>query len=190
MQAVTFPPRRAPVAPRIAIASLASLLLAVGCTGGDEDAPAPRIPAGNATVAALLPTDAAELPEFDLSRYESLIAQLEGTPVLVNFWGSWCAPCRDEAPHLAAAHAEFGDRVQFLGVDILDARGSARTFMREAGWTYPSVFDPPGAIRDGLGLLGQPVTLFYRADGELVDRWVGPIPAKELALRLDRIARA
>jgi hypothetical protein len=55
----------------------------------------------------------------------------------------------------------YGDRVRFIGVDILDQRASARDFMSEFGWTYPSVYDPSGAIRDGLGLLGQPVTLFY-----------------------------
>jgi thiol-disulfide isomerase/thioredoxin len=146
------------------------------------------VPARNAADATLLPTDAFALPEFDLARYERLLGQLGGTPVLVNFWGSWCAPCRDEASHLAEAHREYGDRVQFVGVDILDARESARGFMREFGWTYPSVFDPPAAIRDGLGLLGQPVTLFYDAGGNLVDRWVGPIPVDELTKRLDAIA--
>jgi thiol-disulfide isomerase/thioredoxin len=148
------------------------------------------VPAGNATTAALLPSDAFALPQFDLAAYERLLGQLTGTPVVVNVWGSWCAPCRDEAPDLARAHAEYGDRVQFLGVDILDARESARGFMREFGWTYPSVFDPPAAIRDGLGLLGQPTTLFYDETGALVDRWVGPIPAEELERRLEELTAA
>ena len=52
-------------------------------------------------------------------------------------------------------------------VDILDTRSDARGFLAEHGWTFPSVFDATGAIRDGLGLLGQPVTLFYAADGTL-----------------------
>ena len=166
---------------------LLTALATASCTQSSTD-PGPArspVPARNAADATLLPTDAFALPEFDLARYERLLGQLDGTPMLVNFWGSWCEPCRDEAPHLASAHASYGDRVQFLGVDILDARAGAREFMREFGWTYPSVFDPPAAIRDGLGLLGQPVTLFYDADGELVDRWVGPIPEKELMERLD-----
>lgn len=136
---------------------------------------------------SLLPSDPAALPAFDLASYRSLLRELEGTPVLVNFWASWCGPCRLEGPHLATAHARYGDRVQFLGVDILDSRGSAREFMLEMGWTYPSVFDQNGAIRDGLGLIGQPVTLFYDARGELVETWVGPIGEAELAERLDRI---
>ncbi len=159
------------------------------CASDDEPAPerSSEVPAENATEAELLPTDALALPEFDLATYEELLGQLEGTPVLVNVWGSWCGPCRDEAPHLEAAHERFGDRVQFLGVDILDAREGARAFIREFGWTYPSVYDPPGAIRDGLGLLGQPWTLLYDASGELVKRWVGPAPPDELNTELDRV---
>ena len=177
--------------PRAIALILVTAIAATSCsqssTGRGPGTRSP-VPAGNAADATLLPADAFALPEFDLDRYEQLLGQLGGTPVLVNFWGSWCAPCRDEAPHLASAHASYGDRVQFLGVDILDARQGAREFMREFGWTYPSVFDPPAAIRDGLGLLGQPVTLFYDADGELVDRWVGPIPPDELTMRLDSLA--
>jgi hypothetical protein len=52
--------------------------------------------------------------------------------------------------------------------------------MREFGWTYPSVYDPPGAIRDHLGLVGQPWTLLYDSSGELIQRWVGPAPPAEL----------
>jgi thiol-disulfide isomerase/thioredoxin len=143
------------------LASLALLTAACGGSGtaGDEgDAGREGItivPARNAASAPLLPTDAAALPEFDLPRYDELLGQLRGTPVVVNVWGSWCGPCRDEAPDLAAAHAEFGEDVQFLGVDILDARESARGFIAEFGWRYPSVFDPPAAIRDGLGCSGS-----------------------------------
>jgi hypothetical protein len=78
--------------------------------------------------------------------------------------------------------------VQFLGVDILDERGSARDFMREYGWTYPSVFDGPGTIRDGLGILGQPATLFYDASGELVRTWSGPVTEEVLTETLTEIS--
>jgi thiol-disulfide isomerase/thioredoxin len=190
-----------PVTPhRLLLALVALALIAAACGGTDAAAPggsghltpgaSPEVPARNAAVAPLLPTDALELPDFDLATYQELLRQMEGTPVLVNIWGSWCGPCRDEAPNLAAAHERYGDRVQFLGVDILDVREGARAFMREFGLAYPSVYDGPGAIRDGLGLLGQPWTLLYDASGGLVDRWVGPAPASELNASLARVVAA
>jgi hypothetical protein len=59
--------------------------------------------------------------------------------------------------------------------------------MREYGWTYPSVYDPAGTIRDGLGLLGQPVTLFYEASGALVNTWTGPLTQEALDANLHAI---
>jgi cytochrome c biogenesis protein CcmG, thiol:disulfide interchange protein DsbE len=142
---------------------------------------------GAVTATGRLPENPYALPEFDKAAYERMLARQRGTPVLVNIWASWCGPCRQEAPLLAAASETYGDRVQFVGVDILDARESARAFIRASGWTYPSVFDPDAAIRDGLGILGQPATLFYDADGSLVNQWLGPLTEQALHSNLRRI---
>jgi cytochrome c biogenesis protein CcmG/thiol:disulfide interchange protein DsbE len=140
-----------------------------------------------ANASGRLPSDPYALPEFDKADFDAMLARQHGTPMLVNIWASWCVPCRDEAPFLAAAHRTYGDRVRFVGVDILDARDSARAFMRESDWTYPSVFDPNGSIRDGLGVIGQPATLFYDADGRLVRTWLGPLTQQALTSNLRRI---
>jgi cytochrome c biogenesis protein CcmG/thiol:disulfide interchange protein DsbE len=160
---------------RLGLALACLTLLAAACGSN-----APSTP-------ARLPTDPTALPEFTLADYQHALGELRGTPLVVNVWASWCGPCREEAPLLAAAHRTYGDRARFLGVDILDERGSARDFMREYGWTYPSVYDPIGAIRDGLGLLGQPVTLFYDASGALIDTWTGPLSREALHSGLDMI---
>jgi cytochrome c biogenesis protein CcmG, thiol:disulfide interchange protein DsbE len=139
------------------------------------------------STSARLPTDPTALPEFTLADYRHALGQLRGTPVVVKVWASWCGLCREEAPLLAAANRSYGDRVRFIGVGILDERGSARAFMREYGWTYPSVYDPSGVIRDALGLLGQPVTLFYDASGGLVDTWTGPLTEEALGSVLEII---
>lgn len=162
------------------------LALVLASCNGDASVPepSPEIPAGNATETPLLPRTADALPAMDPETFRALLDQLRGTPVLVNFWGSWCPPCYEEMPRLVAAHAEFGDRVQFVGVDIEDNRPEARAFMEEFGMTFPSVFDVPDAIKTDLGQFGQPVTIFFRADGGFDFAWAGPLPERVLRRHL------
>ena len=161
----------------------------VACDPPEPPAPpAGTIPARNAAEAPLLPTFADTLPAMDPDSFELLLSQLEGTPVLVNFWGSWCPPCKEEIPRLVEAHREFGDRVQFVGVDIIDDRAGAKAFMEEYGMTFPSVFDPPDAIKTSLGQFGQPTTVFFRADGSFEFAYAGPIPERILRRHLEAIA--
>ncbi len=136
---------------------------------------------------SLLPRDRLALPLFDLATYEALIDELHGTPVVVNIWGSWCPPCIVEAPDLATVSREFEGQAQFVGIDILDARGPARDFILRFDWPYPSVFDPTGAIRDGLGYVGQPITLIYDRDGALAFEWNGVISADLLRKEIRKV---
>lgn len=160
-------------------ALLVSLLAA--CGGGEPT----RATAEDAAVA--LPTSPTELPEFDVAAYGALLEDLRGTPLVVNVWASWCGPCRIEAPALADAAAEYDDRVRFLGVDVLDTRADARAFIEEFGWPYPSIFDRTGSIRDSLGIVGQPVTVFYDASGNVMDIHPGSIPADQLRKHIEAL---
>lgn len=165
-------------------------MAAAACTGGASDVAGgdrTPVPALNATQTPLLPTDASALPQFDFATFQELLGQLKGTPVVVNIWAAWCGPCRVEAPDLASASGTYGSRVQFLGVDILDSRSSARSFMAEYGWTYPSVFDPRAEIRNGLGFVGQPDTIFYDARGRIAMTWQGPLTPAALQKGLRQI---
>lgn len=174
----------------LALSVATVLALAAGCSGdgggsGDGSRESPGQGAAiNATSAPLLPTRVDALPEADASTLTALLEQLRGTPVLVNVWASWCGPCRAEAPALAAAAARYGDRVQFLGVDVLDARESAVAFIEEQGWTWPHLFDVTGDVMNDRGMLGPPVTLFFDAEGVLVATWPGEISADVLEARL------
>jgi cytochrome c biogenesis protein CcmG/thiol:disulfide interchange protein DsbE len=154
--------------------------VAVAC---GEDGPAA---AGDGS-AVRLPSSPTELPDFDVAAYETLVEGLRGTPLVVNVWASWCGPCRVEAPALAEVATAYGDRVQFLGVAVLDTRPDARAFIEEFGWPYPSVFDRTGAIRDRLGLLGQPATIIYDAVGGVVDTYVGAISEDQLTQQLEAL---
>jgi thiol-disulfide isomerase/thioredoxin len=155
-------------------------LLLVACARGpaapDQD---PR--------ASLLPENRLALPEFDLPKFQALLRELRGKPVVVNIWGSWCAPCRVEAPGLAEVSREFEGRVQFVGVDILDDREAARQFILEFDWPYPSVFDPDGEIRDRLGYIGQPVTVVYDREGRKSFEWVGALNAEILRSEIRKV---
>ncbi len=159
------------------VLAMAIPFAAAACTG--DGGPGPSKPPGqtivlpspgavNATATPLLPTDRFALPEFTPDSFRELLAQLKGTPVVVNFWASWCGPCREEGPHLEQVSRAFGTRVQFLGVDIEDTRPEAQVFIRDFGWSYPSVFDPRQDIKRSFGFLGQPVTMFLDRDGNRI----------------------
>ncbi len=155
-------------------------LVAAACGPGE-----PTTTGDGAPVA--LPSSPTELPDFDVADYEALIEELRGMPVVVNVWASWCGPCRVEAPALAEAASAYGDRVQFLGVDVLDTKPGARAFIEEFGLPYPSVFDRTGSIRDRLGLIGQPATILYDAVGGVVDTYVGAISEDQLTQQLEAL---
>lgn len=165
--------------PRSLLLPLVALLLASTCdrsaTDGAQQSAHSGPAAQNATAAALLPTHVADLPTFDTDTYRRLMTELHGTPVVVNVWAAWCGPCKAEAPLLHAASQTYGNRVQFLGVDILDSLDGARGFIADHGLTYPSVFDPSGAIRDSMGVFGQPVTVFYDAQGNVAKTYEGEL---------------
>ena len=119
--------------------------------------------------------------------FQQLLGQLRGTPVLVNIWASWCGPCIAEAPGLEQLAKEFQGRVRFVGVDLEDQPGPARAFIARYGWTFPSVADPTGAIRNGMGLVGQPVTLIYDRTGARVFLWPGAITADRIRAELNKV---
>jgi cytochrome c biogenesis protein CcmG, thiol:disulfide interchange protein DsbE len=157
--------------------------MAAACTS-ENTVTGTRRSAANATDAPLLPRTVDALPSLDFDRYERLLYELRGTPVVVNLWASWCGPCRTETPAFVAAAQRCGDRVQFLGVDYQDQRSGAVDFIDRYDVPYPSVMDA-GEIHDRLGFVGLPDTVFYAADGSIASTWSGPITADALTERLD-----
>jgi len=137
--------------------------------------------------AASVPRDVDALEPIDAGGYEDLLADVRGTPLVVNFWASWCEPCEREMPLLAAAARAHRDEIQFLGIDILDTPEPARAFLERFDVPYPNLFDAMGGTRDAVGSLGQPVTVFYDADGDVVAKVDGELSADELATHLDAI---
>ncbi len=102
------------------------------------------------------------------------LTDLRGHPVVVNQWGSWCPPCRDEFPYFATIAAKYQDRVAFIGLDANDARDAARQFLDEVPPGFPSIFDPDSeATRSLGGGRVSPTTFFLDARGKRVNTRLG-----------------
>jgi cytochrome c biogenesis protein CcmG/thiol:disulfide interchange protein DsbE len=118
-------------------------------------------------------------PEFNaptLAGGEVSSSGLEDRVVVVNFWASWCGPCRKEAPDLEATWRAYeGRRVQFLGVNFRDDEHAARAFEDEFGLTYPSAVDPSGSLAHKFGVLALPSTFVIGADGWIEYHFTGVV---------------
>ena len=112
-------------------------------------------------------------PAFTLDRLDRDgqldVGDLKGKAVVVNFWASWCVPCRDEAPVLQKTYERYRDQgLVVLGVDVNDFRQDARRFMKRYGLTYPVVYDGKGSTVGKWGVRGFPETFFVDRTGKLV----------------------
>jgi cytochrome c biogenesis protein CcmG/thiol:disulfide interchange protein DsbE len=164
------------------LAVLAAAVLLAGCSA-DADEPAPEPDAARTLTACpeqpdrpaqgpqVLPDLSFECPgggALDLGR-------APGVPTLVNLWGSWCPPCREEMPLLQELTQSAGNRLRVVGVISKDGRPQAASFATDAGVTFPSAFDGDGKLMADLGINVLPYTYFLDAEGALVYTQVGPV---------------
>jgi cytochrome c biogenesis protein CcmG/thiol:disulfide interchange protein DsbE len=130
-------------------------------------------------------------PAFDLQTLEGgriSLAELRGSPVVLNFWASWCIPCREEAPLLTAADATYrADGLRILGVVYQDSSENAGDFMARYGQTYPGLLDPDGRTAIDYGVFGIPETFFIDRAGVVRSRQVGAVTEAELKRKIEAI---
>ena len=119
-------------------------------------------------------------PEFSLPPLEGgeerSLADFRGQVVVLNYWASWCEPCRDESPLLERWHQKISPRnATVLGVDVLDVTSDAQDFIDRYDLTYPHLRDKDGSTQDELGITGYPETFVIDRQGRIAARARGPV---------------
>jgi cytochrome c biogenesis protein CcmG, thiol:disulfide interchange protein DsbE len=129
-------------------------------------------------------------PGFALERLDKEgeldLTSLRGKVVVLNFWASWCIPCKEEAPVLEGIGRDGTRRdLAVVGLDARDFRGDARRFMRRFGITFPVVYDGPGDVADDYGVTGLPETFVIDREGRIVAAFIGAVNGEEERARLE-----
>ena len=166
--------RRSPVwAAAAAVGLVVMLLLGYSLLTGPTAPPLPGDP----------------VPPFQLTAFDGSAIDVSGQPgkvIVVNFFASWCDPCRQEAADLEASWQQYRERdVQFYAIAYKDAPSKAKTFIDEFGITFPSGADTGNRIAHAYGLTGVPETFVIDGAGLLVHHFLGPISTGELGLVVD-----
>ncbi len=136
-------------------------------------------------------------PDFTVVDSEGNSVQLSdyvGTPVIVNFWASWCSPCKSEMPDFDAAYQQYGQDIQFLMVNMTDGSRetveSAKDFIADTGHSFPVFFDTELSAAMAYGVTSIPATYFVNAEGNLVAYGIGPLNLEALETGIGMLERA
>jgi cytochrome c biogenesis protein CcmG/thiol:disulfide interchange protein DsbE len=130
------------------------------------------------------------LPAAVLQPPKVTLADLRGHPALINFWASWCDPCRKEAPELESLSRSLPGGARLVGVDYTDQEDGARSFIREYGWTFPLLSDPDGIYGARYHLSGLPTTVVLDPRGRVVQTLRGPQTETDLRKALEATPQA
>lgn len=124
---------------------------------------------------------------LDRSGQAFKLSELQGQPVVINFWASYCLPCRDEAPMLQRVWEDYRESgVVMLGINTDDIEGDARDYMAEYGITYPNAPDVGGKIEDDYRITGIPETFVIDKNGEVIRHFLAQPRESDLRAEIDR----
>ena len=134
-------------------------------------------------------------PDFTVQNDQGeavMLSDLRGTPVVLNFWASWCPPCKSEMPDFQAAATEYEGQVAFMMVNLTDGSretvDTAKAYIQEQGFTFPVVYDTELDAVNTYGINAFPCTFFINAEGDLVARGSGMLTLETLEQGIAMIA--
>ena len=167
--------------------------LAVQQSAGEEQSAASEPPEEEASSGEEAPPRRVMAPDFlvyDREGNEVRLSDYVGKPIVLNFWASWCGPCRMEMPEFQKKYLELGDEVHFLMVNMTTGRetvDSARAFIDGSGYTFPVFYDTRSDAAAAYGAYSLPTTFFIDAEGYAVAHAVGAIDGATLLRGIDMI---
>jgi thiol-disulfide isomerase/thioredoxin len=177
------------------VAALVAAVALAGCGGGDgPQGRTGRVQAVTPNVVLVPEGQRAPLPAFTGETFDGHRLDLAALPkpLVLNFWASWCGPCRAEQQGLELASKQLAGRgVRLVGVNVRDDRGAATSYLQEFGVTYPSLFDRPAVLAARLGRFAPdfpPYTLVVDGTGRVAARVFGVLPGGRPQAQADLLA--
>ena len=128
-------------------------------------------------------------PDFTLTSLDGdsvKLSSFRGKPVFLNFWATWCPPCRAEMPDMSKVKAEMGDTIHIVGVNLKETPDKVKPFVTENGYDWLHLLDSDGAIGKSYGVHGIPASYFLDAEGVIVGKQVGGITSELMTLEIEK----
>ena len=173
---------------------LVFVLLLTGCAAGGAAVtePAPTVPAPTEAASTEAPKVAApDFTVYDADGNEVKLSDYLGKPVVLNFWASWCGPCKREMPDFDEKYQALGENVQFLMINLTDGNTEtvegASAFIASQGYTFPVFYDTSSMAAAMYGISAIPATFFIDAEGNAIAQATGAIDGETLQQGIDLI---